>query len=117
MFSLLGFSSSILEANFKARPYILLARACLYENISTCAATKDRRRDVTPVQGKIRLALPQRELEQQQMDRVAVTRLRGIKKKSPGDEIVLSCQLKMHKTFSVFENPVFNYLLKLLNKH
>lgn len=32
MFSLLGFSSSILEAYFKARPYILFARACLYEN-------------------------------------------------------------------------------------
>lgn len=47
MFSLLGFSSSILEANFKARPYILLARACLYENISTCAATGARKQEVT----------------------------------------------------------------------
>lgn len=48
MFSLLGFSSSILEANFRARPYILLAIACLYENMSTCAAMQDQRRDVTP---------------------------------------------------------------------
>lgn len=35
MFSLLGFSSTIFEAYFKARPYILFARACLYENIRT----------------------------------------------------------------------------------
>lgn len=40
MFSLLGFSSSIFEAYFKARPYILLARACLYENINIWKAAK-----------------------------------------------------------------------------
>lgn len=40
MFSLLGFSSSIFEAYFKARPYILLARACLYENIKIWKAAK-----------------------------------------------------------------------------
>lgn len=42
MFSLLGLSSSILEAYFKARPYILFARACLYENINICKAVKQK---------------------------------------------------------------------------
>lgn len=42
MLSLLGFSSTIFEAYFKARPYILFTRACLYENINTWAKQNDR---------------------------------------------------------------------------